>query len=40
MADQEFGSVDEYIGSFPAGVQPVLEQVRRAILTPCPARGR
>ena len=36
MADQEFGSVEEYIGSFPAGVQPILEQVRRAILDAVP----
>jgi uncharacterized protein YdhG (YjbR/CyaY superfamily) len=39
MADQKFGSVEEYIGSFPAGVQPVLEQVRRAILDAVPGAG-
>jgi uncharacterized protein YdhG (YjbR/CyaY superfamily) len=36
MADQKFGSVGEYIGSFPADVQAVLEQVRRAILDAVP----
>jgi uncharacterized protein YdhG (YjbR/CyaY superfamily) len=36
MAEQKFGSVEEYIGSFPAEVQPVLEQVRRAILSAVP----
>jgi uncharacterized protein YdhG (YjbR/CyaY superfamily) len=36
MVDQRFGSVEEYIGSFPAGVQPILEQVRRAILDAVP----
>jgi uncharacterized protein YdhG (YjbR/CyaY superfamily) len=39
VADQRFGSVDDYIGSFPAGVQPVLEQVRRAILDAVPGAG-
>ena len=39
MADQKFGSVEEYIGSFPADVQPVLEQVRRAILSAVPGAG-
>lgn len=39
MADQEFGSVEEYIGSFPADVQPILEQVRRAILDAVPGAG-
>jgi uncharacterized protein YdhG (YjbR/CyaY superfamily) len=36
MADQEFGSVEEYIGSFPADVQAILQQVRRAILDAVP----
>ena len=36
MADQKFGTVGEYIGSFPAGVQPILEQVRRAIVDAVP----
>jgi uncharacterized protein YdhG (YjbR/CyaY superfamily) len=36
MADQKFGSVGEYIGSFPADVQAILEQVRRAILDAVP----
>ena len=39
MADQKFGTVGEYIGSFPAGVQPILEQVRRAILDAVPGAG-
>jgi uncharacterized protein YdhG (YjbR/CyaY superfamily) len=39
MADQEFGSVEEYIGSFPADVQAILEQVRRAILDAVPGAG-
>jgi uncharacterized protein YdhG (YjbR/CyaY superfamily) len=39
MADQRFGSVDEYIGSFPAGAQTILEQVRRAILDAVPGAG-
>jgi len=39
MADQEFGSVEEYIGSFPADVQAILEQVRRAILGAVPGAG-
>ena len=36
MAEQKFGSVGEYIGSFPADVQAILEQVRRAILDAVP----
>ena len=39
MAEQKFGSVEEYIGSFPADVQPILEQVRRAILDAVPGAG-
>ena len=39
MADQEFGSVEEYIGSFPADVRAILEQVRRAILDAVPGTG-
>jgi uncharacterized protein YdhG (YjbR/CyaY superfamily) len=39
MADQNFASVEEYIGSFPAGVQAILEQVRRAILDAVPGAG-
>jgi len=39
MADQRFGSVDEYIGSFPAAAQAILEQVRRAILDAVPGAG-
>jgi uncharacterized protein YdhG (YjbR/CyaY superfamily) len=39
MADQEFGSVEEYIGSFPADVQAILEQVRWAILDAVPGAG-
>lgn len=39
MADQEFGSVEEYIGSFPADVQAILQRVRRAILDAVPGAG-
>jgi uncharacterized protein YdhG (YjbR/CyaY superfamily) len=39
VADQEFGSVGEYIGSFPADVRAILEQVRRAILDAVPGAG-
>jgi uncharacterized protein YdhG (YjbR/CyaY superfamily) len=39
MAEQKFGSVEEYIGSFPADVQPILEQVRQAILDAVPGAG-
>ena len=39
MADQKFGSVGEYIGSFPADVQAILEHVRRAILDAVPGAG-
>jgi uncharacterized protein YdhG (YjbR/CyaY superfamily) len=39
MADQRFGSVDEYIGSFPAAAQAILEQVRRTILDAVPGAG-
>ena len=39
MVDQKCGSVEEYIGSFPAGVRAVLEQVRRAILDAVPGAG-
>ena len=39
MADQEFGSVEEYIASFPADVRAILEQVRRAILDAVPGTG-
>jgi len=39
MAEQNFGSVEEYIGSFPADVQVILQQVRRAILDAVPGAG-
>jgi uncharacterized protein YdhG (YjbR/CyaY superfamily) len=39
VADQKSGSVEEYIGSFPAEVQPILEQVRRAIMDAVPGTG-
>jgi uncharacterized protein YdhG (YjbR/CyaY superfamily) len=39
VTDQKFGSVEEYIGSFPAEVQPILERVRRAILGAVPGAG-
>jgi len=39
MVDQRFGSVEEYIGSFPADVRAILGQVRRAILGAVPGAG-
>ena len=39
VAESEFASVGEYIASFPADVQPVLEDVRRAILGAVPGAG-
>lgn len=39
MADRQFASVDEYIGSFPADVQAILEDVRRTIRNAVPAAG-
>jgi uncharacterized protein YdhG (YjbR/CyaY superfamily) len=39
MADQKFASVDDYIGSFPADVQPLLGKVRQAILAAVPGAG-
>jgi uncharacterized protein YdhG (YjbR/CyaY superfamily) len=39
MADQKFASVDDYIASFPPDVQPLLQQVRQAILAVVPAAG-
>ena len=39
MAENKFVSVDEYIGSFPAEVQEVLEQVRRTIHAAAPGAG-
>jgi uncharacterized protein YdhG (YjbR/CyaY superfamily) len=39
MAEIKFANVDEYIGSFPADVQVILQQVRRAILDAVPAAG-
>ena len=39
MVDQESGSVEEYIGSFPADVRAILEHVRRAILDAVPGAG-
>jgi len=37
MGEQPFASVDDYIGSFPPEVQPVLSEVRQAILAAVPA---
>jgi uncharacterized protein YdhG (YjbR/CyaY superfamily) len=37
MAEDKFASVDEYIGSFPADVQAILQQVRQTILDAVPA---
>lgn len=39
MAETKFASVDEYIASFPADVQVILQQVRRKILDAVPAAG-
>ena len=39
MAEAKFGSVDEYVGSFPADVQEVLEEVRRTIRAVVPEAG-
>jgi len=39
LADQKFGSVGGYIGSFPADVRAILEHVRRAILDAVPGAG-
>jgi uncharacterized protein YdhG (YjbR/CyaY superfamily) len=39
MAENKFASVDEYIGSFPADVQDVLEEVRRTVLAVVPDAG-
>ena len=39
MAQNKFASVDDYIGSFPADVQAILQQVRRKILDAVPVAG-
>lgn len=39
VADHQFASVDEYIGSFPADVQAILEEVRRTIRNAVPTAG-
>jgi len=39
MASPRGATVDEYIGSFPAGVQAILEGVRRTIRNAVPAAG-
>jgi uncharacterized protein YdhG (YjbR/CyaY superfamily) len=39
MAENKFASVDDYIGSFPADVQEVLEEVRRTIRAVVPEAG-
>jgi uncharacterized protein YdhG (YjbR/CyaY superfamily) len=36
MADTQFASIDDYIGSFPAEVRTVLEQVRETVRTAVP----
>ncbi len=36
MADQKFASIDDYIGTFPAEVRTVLEQVRETVRTAVP----
>ncbi len=35
----QFATVEEYIGSFPGGVQDILREVRRAILAAVPGAG-
>ncbi|GAB2638572.1 iron chaperone [Kribbella swartbergensis] len=39
MAENKFTSVDEYIASFPADVQEVLEEVRRTVHAVIPDAG-
>ena len=39
MAENRFASVDEYIGSFPADVREVLEEVRRTVRAVVPEAG-
>jgi len=39
MAENKFASVDEYIGSFPADVQEVLQEVRRTVRVVVPDAG-
>ena len=39
MAEQKFGSVDEYIASFPVEIRQVLEEVRRTIHAVVPGAG-
>jgi uncharacterized protein YdhG (YjbR/CyaY superfamily) len=39
VADHQFASVDEYIGSFPVDVQAILEEVRRTIRKAAPTAG-
>ena len=36
MADQQFASIDDYIGTFPAEVRTGLEQVRQTVRTAVP----
>ncbi len=37
MVEQQFDSVDDYIGSFPLDVQPVLTELRLTIMAASPA---
>ena len=39
MTEQRFATVDEYIGSFPASTQAVLEEIRRRIRSIVPDAG-
>lgn len=39
MTEQKFASVADYIASYPADVQPVLERIRAAILAAIPDAG-
>ena len=39
MAENKFASVDEYIASFPADVQAVLQEVRRTVRAVVPDAG-
>jgi uncharacterized protein YdhG (YjbR/CyaY superfamily) len=39
VVNQRFASVDDYIGSFPADVQAILEEVRRTIRRVVPSAG-
>jgi uncharacterized protein YdhG (YjbR/CyaY superfamily) len=39
LVAEQFATIDQYIGTFPAGVQIILEEVRRRIRNVVPAAG-